>query len=275
MKPSTREQDAFAGRTVLLTGAGSGLGRALALRLAAAGAVVHACDVNREGLDSLAAEASGPGEVRGEVLDVRDRGLYRDLAGRVHGERGRIDFLFNNAGITLLGEAHLLPFERWKQVIDVNLMGVINGIQTVYPLMIGQGGGHIINTASIAGLSGYATAAAYTASKAAIIELSRSLRAESRAYGIQVSSACPGYVDSGIFSEDRIVGATRKDVINDLPVRMMSPQEAAAGMLRGVIARKGTIVFPLSAKVLWSLSGWAPQLITPFQERLIGVFRKG
>ena len=274
MKPTSAEQRTFHGRTVVLTGAGSGLGRALALRLAAAGAVVHALDLNREALATLSAEASGPGEIRAEVLDVLDLDHYRQLVDAIRKEGRGVDFLFNNAGITLLGEAHKLRFGQWRQVIDVNLMGVINGIQTVYPLMIANGGGHIINTASIAGLSGYATAAAYTASKAAIIELSRSLRAEARAYGVRVSNACPGYVNSGIFAQERIVGASRADVIDDLPVRMMSPEEAAERLLRGVVARKRDIIFPLSARVLWTLSGWAPRLVTPFQRRFIAVFRK-
>ena len=97
-------------------------------------------------------------------------------------------------------------------------MGVVHGILPVYPIMIRQQGGHIINTASIAGVTGYATAAAYTASKAAVLELTRSLRSEARCYGVKVSVACPGYVDSGIFVQDRIVGADRDDVIKDLPV---------------------------------------------------------
>ena len=182
--------------------------------------------------------------------------------------------LFNNAGVTQLGEAQNIPFGRWKWVLDTNLMGVVHGTNLVYPVMIAQGHGHIVNTASIAGATGYATAAAYTTSKAAIMEFSRSLRAEAKAYGVFVSVACPGYVDSGIFSQDRIIGADRAVVVNDLPVKPMTPEVAANLMLKGVLKRQRNIVFPFSAKVLWTLAHLVPSSLYPFQTKLLRVFRK-
>jgi NADP-dependent 3-hydroxy acid dehydrogenase YdfG len=262
----------FSGKTIILTGAASGIGRALTLRLAASGVLVHAVDSNEQGLDSLCEEAGGAGRVVACVLDVRDAEAFAGLVKRIHEESKRIDFLFNNAGVTLLGEAHKVPFERWKWLLDINLMGVVHGILPVYPIMIRQQGGHIINTASIAGVTGYATAAAYTASKAAVLELTRSLRSEARLYGIKVSAACPGYVDSGIFVQDRVVGAELDDVIKDLPVAMMTPDEAACHLLKGVIAGKPTIVFPFSARFLWGFSNWAPSLVGPFQKRFLRAF---
>lgn len=264
----------FAGKTVILTGAASGIGRSAALLLARAGAVVHALDANEEGLAGLLREPCSPGVIHAVTLDVRDRDRYAEVVRSISACSERIDYLFNNAGITQLGESQNIPFDRWKDLLDINLMGVVHGCHLVYPIMIGQSSGHIVNTASVAGFTGYATAAAYAASKAAILELSRSLRAEARAYGVRVSAVCPGYVDSGIFSQKQIVGVDRETVIKALPVKMMSPDEAARCLLRGVMRRKDTIVFPFSAKLLCVMSTWTPLLIDLLHGRLIDVFRR-
>jgi NADP-dependent 3-hydroxy acid dehydrogenase YdfG len=266
---------AFSGKTVILTGAASGMGRSMARLLAISGATVHALDVNANGLESLAAENPGPGVVHPTILEVSDPVAYQTVIDDIQRLSKSIDYLFNNAGVTQLGEAQNIPFERCKWLLDINLMGVVYGTQLVYPIMIGQGRGHIICTASIAGATGYATAAAYTASKAAILEFVRSLRAEAKGYGVLVSVACPGYVDSGIFSEDRIVGASRQDVLGDLPVKMMSSDVAAYHLLKGVAKRKNSIIFPFSARVLWECAKWAPSWITPFQRRFLKVFNQG
>jgi len=264
----------FEGKTVIVTGAASGIGRALCHLLASAGARVHALDFNAAGLELLAKECPGPGALHTASLDVRDRQAYAAVIEGVQKVSQSIDFLFNNAGVTQLGEAQNIPFDRWKWVLDINLMGVINGTLLVYPIMIAQGRGHIVNTASVAGATGYATAAAYTASKAAVLEFTRSLRAEAKAYGVKVSAACPGYVNSAIFTQDRIVGADCDEMIADLPVKMMTPDEAAAGFLKGVVAGKDTIVFPFTAQFLWGLACWTPSLTAPFQKRFLRVFQQ-
>lgn len=273
MNPDPSMKRALEGKTVVLTGAASGLGRAMAKLLAGHGAMVHALDLNGAALASLKEECAGPGKIHPGILDVRNRDAFRNVVDDIVEKSGRIDILFNNAGVTQLGEAQNVPFERWRWVIDTNLMGVIHGIELIYPVMIRQGHGHIVNTASIAGATGYATAAAYTTSKAAILELSRSMRAEAKAYGVFLSVACPGYVESGIFSQDRIIGADRAAVMSDLPVKPMVPEEAARLMLKGVIRRRKTIVFPFSAKVLWTLAHLVPSAVNPFQKKLLRVFR--
>ncbi len=262
----------FGGSTVLLTGAASGIGKSLAALLLKCGATVHAFDMNAEGLGTLAAQ--GTGTLHTYRVNVADLADYSSAVGKVLETSPAIDFLFNNAGVTLLGEAQNLPFDRWKWLLDINLMGVINGTQLVYPHMIARGGGHIVNTASIAGGTGYATAAAYTTSKAAVLEFSRSLRAEAKSHGIRVSVVCPGYVNSGIFTQERIVGADRDAMIRDLPVKMMSTDEAAWGFLTGISKRKDLVIFPFTAQFLWYLSCWFPAMISPFHKRFLRSFQR-
>lgn len=264
----------FGGRSVILTGAASGIGRAMARILVNAGATVFALDLDPDGLASLLSQSAGPGTIHPVTVDVCDRTAYATVIQDIQKNSKSIDFLFNNAGVTLLGEAHKIPFERWKWLMDINLMGVVNGTMLVYPIMISQGSGHITNTSSVAGATGYATAAAYTTSKAAVIEFSRSLRAEAKGYGVMISVACPGYVDSGIFTEDRIVGADLGQVMDELPVKLMTPDEAAGHFLRGVAKRKPTIVFPFTSRFLWFLSRWAPIVTGPIQRNFLKSYQK-
>jgi len=269
---STLER-AFGGKVVLVTGAGSGIGRALATQLAAAAATVYAIDRDEQALASLMKEASVPGRLHPVTLDVTDAAGYATTVTAIARDAESIDFLFNNAGVTLLAEAHKLEFWQWKWLLDINVMGVVRGIHHVYPLMVKQGGGHIVNTASIAGSTGYATAAAYTMSKAFVLELSRSLAAEARVHGVRVSVVCPGYVKSNIFSQERVLGAELSTVIKDLPAKMMDADKAAERALSGVARGRHTIVFPLSARLLWYTSHWAPSLLRPVQQRLMRPFR--
>lgn len=274
MKATPAMTRAFEGKVAIITGAASGIGLALTKLLLSAGATVHALDFDEVGLKAILDGHGGPGTIHIAPLDVCDRASYARVIDEVLEISKAIDFLFNNAGVTQIGEAQNIPFDRWKWLLDINLMGVINGTHLVYPIMIAKGNGHIISTASVAGATGYATAAAYTASKAAVLEFSRSLRTEAKAYGVKISVACPGYVSSAIFSQDRVVGADCGEMIRDLPVKLMTPDEAAVGFLKGVMAGKDTIVFPFTARFLWAMACWTPALIAPFQKRFMRVFQK-
>jgi short-subunit dehydrogenase len=135
-----------------------------------------------------------------------------------------------------------------------------------------QGRGHIVSTGSVAGVTGYATAAAYTTAKKAVIGMSASLHAEAKAYGIKVTVVCPGYVNSNLFTQDRVVGADVKEVVHDLPAPMMTPEKAAAHYLEGVAKGKPMVVFPANAKLLTAIARWAPALLAPIQRRLMRKF---
>jgi NAD(P)-dependent dehydrogenase (short-subunit alcohol dehydrogenase family) len=112
---------------------------------------------------------------------------------------GRLDYMFNNAGIGMGGEVRDMDLEHWRRVLEVNLWGVTCGTSAAYEEMVRQGFGHIVNTASLAGLIPLPMVAAYCATKHAVVGLSASLRAEAAALGIKVSVVCPGFVETGIF----------------------------------------------------------------------------
>lgn len=262
---------AFEGKVVILTGAGSGMGKALAMMLQEAGATVFAVDVDGDALNSLT-EYDNLVRV---VLDVTDAEAYQDFVDEVIKSHGDIDYLFNNAGVTLLSDAVNISSDQWRLLLDVNIMGVCNGIAAVYPRMVKQRKGHIINTSSIAAVTGYATAAPYTCSKAFVVGLTRSLRLEAKQHNIDVSLVCPGYVKTNIFADDRIIGADKDNVFSRMPFKFISSEKAADYILSGVSGRKKKIIFPFSSKLLWFLSHWAPFVLAPFQRGFLKPFREG
>jgi len=260
----------FEKKVVVLTGAGSGIGKSLTEKLLASGAIVYAADRNVEGLEGLAASS----DLHCVPLDVTDADAFQKLASKIMDEHGRIDYLFNNAGVTLLQETLEVSFDQWKSLLDVNILGVCNGVASIYPLMIKQGYGAIINTSSIAAVTGYATATAYTCSKAFVMGLSRSLRAEAKEHGIQVTLVCPGYVKTNIFSTDKIVGADRGAVFSQMPFKSISPDKAAECILLGTLRKKKNVIFPFSAKFLWFVAHWFPSMLNPFQAKFLKPFRE-
>lgn len=194
-------EKAFRDKAVIITGGASGIGRAIGHKLHAAGAHVILADID-DVADGSGPEgtplASSVGSIRHAHLDDRDREGFRELVGDVASEHGSIDYLFNNAGISVGGPTADMPDEYWDRVIDVNLGGVVNGVIAALPPMLEQGHGHIVNTASAAGLLPAAFVAAYSATKHAVVGLSGALRPEVAALGVRVSVLCPGMVDTPI-----------------------------------------------------------------------------
>ena len=129
---------------------------------------------------------------------MRDAVAVQALVDEVAVRHGRLDFMFNNAGIVIGGRTDEMSREHWDRVIDVNLKGVVNGVVAAYPLMVSQGHGHIVNTASTAGLAPAVLVAAYSASKHAVVGLTGALRPEAARFGVRVSVMCPGAVDTPI-----------------------------------------------------------------------------
>ena len=243
----------FEGKTIVITGAASGMGRALAEKLVAAGADVVATDVNEAGLASLAASLTGPGKLETARLDVTDGKAFEALVERV-AARG-LDYLFNNAGIGYVREVTDTTADEWERTIRVNQYGVMHGTLAAYRVMIRQQSGHIVNTGSIAGLMPAPMMTAYSMTKHAVVGLSLSLREEAKVHGVKVSVVCPGIVETNIVGakDMRDLGLEGDDpfafVRKNARIKTISAAEAADFILRGVARNQPEIIFPLHGRL--------------------------
>lgn len=254
----------FRHRTALVTGAAAGIGAALADALAARGARVWLTDLDAAALAATVERlraARPAAALRHAPLDVTDADAFAALAADIRRAEGAIDLLFNNAGVGLAGELRDLAPADWHRVLAVNLGGAINGVHAVYPAMVERGAGHIVNIASGAGLAPRPGMVPYAAAKAAVVALSRSLRAEAAGLGVRVSAVCPGYIDTGIMDRTRFVGLDRAGLEGAIPIRPISAAECARRTLRGVARNRAIIPVGAEVAVEWRLDRWLPGLV--------------
>lgn len=249
----------LAGKVAIITGGAGGLGKALAQELAARGCYLVLADVNADLLDKTVAELRGVGvQLDAQTVDVRDATQVQALVERAFRELGRIDYLFNNAGVNLCAELRDTTLDDWNALIDVNLRGVVHGVHAAYPIMREQGFGHIVNTASAAGLVPAAAEGAYGATKHAVVGLSATLRIEAEAFGVKVSVVCPGLIDTPILDSTKYVKLDPESIRNITPEAPMDPRKAARLILRGVDRNRPFIVVTATAHALWRLHRYAP-----------------
>lgn len=184
------------GQVAVVTGAANGIGRALAGALAARGLRVVLADLDKAALERVADEIGGGAVV--VPTDVSDAEQVRALAERTIGEFGRVDLVFNNAGVAVGGPSWLIGTAEWNRAWAVNVGGVVNGIDAFVPHLVAAGAGHVVNTASLAGLMSGPFSAPYAASKHAVVAISESLQAELAilSTGVGVTVVCPGPVDT-------------------------------------------------------------------------------
>ena len=265
------------GRVALVTGGASGIGRAISGALVARGDTVVVADINASGAAAVAREleARGPGSATSVSLDVTDaRGFEQAVAG-ARAEHGRVDLLFNNAGIGVGGPVEELALAHWERTLDVNLRGVVHGVRAVYPVMIEQGSGHIVNTASLAGLLPFPLGVPYAMTKHAVVGLSLSLRAEARIHGVRVSAVCPGVIDTPILDGEgppdlprtRLAGRGREMFMHSNRGPAYPPERLAEDVLRGIERNQAIIVAPGRARIPWLLNRLAPRLLERMMAR--------
>ncbi len=251
----------FQGKVAVITGAGSGIGKSLAEELARRGARVVISDINSGRIENTAEGiARSGGKVTAATLDVSDYEAVKSMVEGTLATHGRIDYLFNNAGIAIAGPAKEFTIEDWRRVMDINLYGVVHGIAVAYPLMVKQGWGHIVNTASIEGLVPFPATVSYVASKYAVVGLSSALRIEGAAHGVRVSVVCPGYVRTAIFADSKIIGMDRQNIKGLIDRLGVTPEECARIILGGVERNEATIIVTFYAKFLCFINRLIPGL---------------
>jgi NADP-dependent 3-hydroxy acid dehydrogenase YdfG len=253
------------GKVAFITGAASGIGAALATNLAERGAEIWIADRQVGPAEKLAQRLNSiGGKAHAIELDVRGYPSFESAVKTALKQSGRIDYLFNNAGIGIGGAIDSYTLDDWNDVFDVNLRGVAHGIHVVYPIMVRQGFGHIVNTASMAGLITTVNQTSYAATKHAVVALSKTLRLEAKRHGVQVSVLCPGVIRTPMLTGS-VYGRNNNVSDEDLvklgeKLRPMAPAAFAERALRAVLRGDAIIVLPAWWKALWYLERLSPAL---------------
>ena len=232
----------IAGRHALVTGGGSGVGRAIALALSGAGVAVTICGRREEALVEVAGESD---RIAGIAADVTDEAAMAALYQKAEAERGPIDIVVANAGMAGSAPAAKTTLADWQKTLQVNLTGAFLTVKPALEGMAERRAGRIVFIASTAGLKGYAYVAPYVAAKHGVVGLMRALAAETAKSGVTVNAVCPGFVETDMLEESvaRIVEKTGR-----------TPEEARASLTR--TNPQGRLIQPeeVAATVLWLCS---------------------
>lgn len=249
-------------RRIVITGGGSGLGRAIALRFAREGWRVAIADINEQGAAEtlrLVEEAGGSGFT--QPCNVREAGDFEKLAQRLREEWGGVDVVANNAGIASAGSVVESRYSDWDTTLDINLMGVVRGCRELVPMLLEQGAGHVVNTASFAAIATPPSMAAYNVSKAAVVALSESLRAEVIDEGVDVSVACPSFFKTNLaesmISPDPAMKRVTEMIMERMPV---TAEDVADDIYNAVMKRRFMILSHKDSKLQWRMKRMAPEL---------------
>ena len=262
-------------RVAVVTGAASGIGKALASQLAAAGCRLAISDVNEKDLEALAQQLRANGhEVHSQVLDVADRQAFHDYADAIFAHYGAVNLIFNNAGVALGATVEAMEYDDFEWLMGINFWGVVHGTKAFLPYLKQSGEGHIVNVSSLFGLVGIPTQSAYNAAKFAVRGFTESLRMELDIEGSNVSCSCvhPGGIKTNIARNARmtdvshITGATPEKSIADFEkLFRTTADEAAAIIISGARRNKRRILIGSEAYALDTMQRALPT----FYQRLI------
>lgn len=258
-------QDMFKGKVVVVTGAASGIGQALARDFARRGAKLALSDVNIDGLNSLAEELRRSGAtVMADRLDVADREAFFAYADKVIGEMGGADVVINNAGVALVGSIASLPIDQIDWLMGINFWGVVHGTKAFLPHMTEKKAGSIVNVSSVFGLIGVPGQGAYCAAKFAVRGFTETLRQEMHGSGVHIGCVHPGGIKTNIAKSARVVelpaGAESAEAIARRfeDVARTTPAQAAATIIRGIEKRSTRILIGPDARVISGLARLLP-----------------
>jgi NAD(P)-dependent dehydrogenase (short-subunit alcohol dehydrogenase family) len=262
-------------KVALVTGGASGIGAELARQLVAAGAAVVIADVAIETAHAFAGELRQRG---GRVVACQANvARFEDVERAVQtavADFGRLDLMFNNAGIGLAGEIRDLQLSDWRPVLEVNLWGVIHGIHAALPIMLRQGQGQIVNIASAAGLVPRPGMVPYATSKFAVVGLSTSLRYEVEDLGVRVNVVCPFLVATGIFKSTTFRNVDGAKMLAEVPIGQLPVKQCVEEILRGVQKNRAIISLPRFARFEWRLYRYCPWAASLIWRRRRALLRK-
>jgi all-trans-retinol dehydrogenase (NAD+) len=254
----------LAGKRVLVTGAGHGLGRAIALEFARAGAEVIATDLDPARVAAIVTELAALGPAAGYAMDVTDPVQVGAVRDRLRAERGPLDVLVNNAGVVFGGEFLRVPLERHVNTVAVNLTGVLAVTHAFLADLIARPTAQVVNIASAAAVIALPLAASYAATKWAVLGFSESLREELRQTGlrhVRVTAVCPSYIATGLFD-----GAKPA-----LLTSLLTTEVVARAVRRAVVCGTEFVLLPNSARLLYGLTGLMPRWLARRVCRGLGV----
>jgi NADP-dependent 3-hydroxy acid dehydrogenase YdfG len=248
--------EGFAGKVAAVTGAGSGIGQALAIELARSGASVAISDVDTDGLAATEAQLKAIGApVKADRLDVTEREAFELYADAVKAHFGKVNQIYNNAGIAFVGDIEVSQFKDIEKVMDVDFWGVVNGTKVFLPHLIESGDGHVINISSVFGLFSVPGQAAYNAAKFAVRGFTEALRQEMELakHPVKVTTVHPGGIKTNIVRNMTAADRVNKDKLSqtfDTKLANTSPEKAARIILDGVRKNKARVLVGPDAKAL-------------------------
>jgi NAD(P)-dependent dehydrogenase (short-subunit alcohol dehydrogenase family) len=259
----------FTNKVALVTGAGSGIGRATALALAGRGARVHCVDLDLASAEKTAAacEEAGAPAAEAHGADVSDRAALIALAAEV----GTLDVLVNNAGVGMSGRFNDMSQQDWEWIRGVNLDGVVNGCAAFAPAMVAAGRGHVVNVSSGLGYTPTATEPGYVTTKAAVLALSQCLRADWAKDGVGVTAICPGVINTPIIDSTRFLGEAADPKRRERTVKVFrrghKPEQVAAAIVDAIERNRAVVPVGFEAKAGWWLHRLAPIAAQQFVAR--------
>ena len=268
----------FAGKVAAVTGAGSGIGQALATELARRGAILAISDVDADGLARTERQIRDIGaHVRSDRLDVTEREAVLSYADSLAGHFGKVNHIYNNAGIAYFGDVEVTAFKDIERVMDVDYWGVVNGTKAFLPHLIASGDGHVVNISSMYGLFAVQGQSAYNSAKFAVRGFTEALRQEMivARHPVKVTCVHPGYIKTPLIQNSTAATGLDKNALGAIfdKVAITSPQRTAKTILRAVAANKARVLPGADAKLFDAIvrvagSGYM-RVFVPMNRRLL------